>query len=168
MQRAVLEVVLIGIAGGTLGCWVIFYGLSYAAESLAHSLFPGLVIAALPGIPLLLGGGAADRNRCPSDRRRFEGAGIDREVGVAIVVTTMFGAGALLALSPASPPGIGALLFGDILAPSDSDLALAACLALAIVIALRLVHGRLLAVGFDRASARSLGVSPAFRRRRPS
>ena len=162
MQRAVLEVVLIGIAGGTLGCWVIFYGLSYAAESLAHSLFPGLVAAALLGIPLLLGGAPAIGIAALLIAVASRVPAIDREVGVAIVVTTMFGAGALLALSPASPPGIGALLFGDILAPSDSDLALAACLALAIVIALRLVHGRLLAVGFDRTSARSLGVSPGF------
>jgi ABC-type Mn2+/Zn2+ transport system permease subunit len=31
MQRALAEVVLLGVAGGALGCWVVFYGLSYAA-----------------------------------------------------------------------------------------------------------------------------------------
>ena len=41
---------------GALGCWVIFYGVSYAAESLSHALFPGLVIAALAGVPILVGG----------------------------------------------------------------------------------------------------------------
>jgi len=35
-----------------------FYELSYSAESLAHALFPGLVVAALLGLPLLLGAGA--------------------------------------------------------------------------------------------------------------
>ncbi len=49
MQRALAEVVLLGVAGGALGCWVVFYGFSYAAESLAHSLFPGLVLAAIAG-----------------------------------------------------------------------------------------------------------------------
>jgi len=47
MQRALAEVVLIGVAGGALGCWVVHYGFAYAAESLAHSLFPGLVVAAI-------------------------------------------------------------------------------------------------------------------------
>src|SRR5215208_5586546 len=56
IRRAVLEVGLISIVGGALGCWVVFYGVSYAAESLAHALFPGLVIAALGGIPILVGG----------------------------------------------------------------------------------------------------------------
>src|SRR5437764_13225341 len=55
IHRALLEVGLISVAGGALGCWVVFYGVSYAAESLAHALFPGLVIAALAGVPILVG-----------------------------------------------------------------------------------------------------------------
>jgi ABC-type Mn2+/Zn2+ transport system permease subunit len=47
-------------------------------------------------------------------------------------VTTMFGFGVLLALSPASPPGVEALLFGDVLGPSDADLAAAAALAVTV------------------------------------
>jgi ABC-type Mn2+/Zn2+ transport system permease subunit len=57
-RRALLEVALLGVAGGALGCWIVFYNLSYSAESLAHALLPGLVLAALTGIPLLLGGAA--------------------------------------------------------------------------------------------------------------
>jgi ABC-type Mn2+/Zn2+ transport system permease subunit len=79
---------------------------------------------------------------------------------VAVVVTGLFGLGALLALSADSPPGVQALLFGDILAPSDSDLILAAALALAVLVALRGVHWPLLAVAFDRTTSPSLGLSP--------
>ena len=50
---------------------------------------------------------------------------------VAVVVTTMFGLGVLLALSPDSPPGIEALLFGDILGVTDADLLAAAALVVA-------------------------------------
>ena len=53
--RALVEVALLGLAAGPLGCWVVLYGLSYSAESLAHALFPGLVIAALAGFPIVLG-----------------------------------------------------------------------------------------------------------------
>jgi ABC-type Mn2+/Zn2+ transport system permease subunit len=68
----------------------------------------------------------------------------------------------LLALSPSSPPGLQGLLFGDVLGVSDGDLALAGGLAVALLVALRLLHGPLLAVGFDRAGARSLGASPLW------
>lgn len=159
LRRAALEVVLLGVVGGLLGPWIVHYGLSYGTESLAHALFPGLVIAALSGFPLLLGGaaglavasvGVAAIGRIPE---------VGRDTATAIVVTTLFGLGALLALSPDSPPGIQNLLFGDILAVTTTDLALAGGLAAVVAVALVLLHARLLAVGFDREGARRAGVS---------
>jgi ABC-type Mn2+/Zn2+ transport system permease subunit len=161
LQRAFLELVLIGICSGALGCWVVFYGLPYASESLAHGLFPGLVGAALLGLPLVLGAGAGILAAAIAVAVASRIPGIGRNVATAVVVTSLFGLGALLALSPASPPGIQGLLFGDVLGASDGDIVLSGALALAIVAVLWLMHGRLLAVGFDRSSASSLGASPA-------
>jgi len=162
MRRAMAEVTLIGIAGGALGCWVVLYRLSYAAESLAHSIFPGLVLAALTGLPLIVGGipgivvaalAIAAASRIP---------GVSREVAIGVVVTTLFGLGVLLALSPNSPPGIQEILFGDILGPTDADLAAAVVLTVVVGGGLLLLHGRLLAGGFDRGAARSLGAAPGI------
>ncbi|HUC06580.1 MAG TPA: metal ABC transporter permease [Solirubrobacterales bacterium] len=160
VQRALAELVLVGIAGGALGCWVVFYGFSYAAESLSHSLFPGLVLASIAGLPLLFGATPAIVLAAVAIALAARIAGVSRDAAVAVVVTTMFGLGALLALAPASPPGIEALLFGDVFGVSDADLAIAAVLVVLIAVALRLLHGRLLIAGFDRGTARSLGVSP--------
>jgi ABC-type Mn2+/Zn2+ transport system permease subunit len=159
-RRAFLELCLLGIMGGALGCWIVFYELAYSAESLAHALLPGLVVAALVGAPLLLGGavglvvaalGVVLAGRIPA---------IGRDTAVAVVVTGLLGLGAMLALSPATPAGLGGLLFGDVLGVTDADLAAAAASAVAVLLGLRLLHGRLLLVGFDRLNARALGVSP--------
>ena len=160
MRRAIAEMTLIGIAGGALGCWVVLYRLSYAAESLAHSIFPGLVLATLAGVPLLLGAAPAILVAALAIVVIARMPGVSREVAVGVVVTTLFGLGVLLALSPDSPPGLQGLLFGDILGPSDGDLIAAAVLAVAVAIGLMLTHPRLLAGGFDRGAARSLGASP--------
>jgi ABC-type Mn2+/Zn2+ transport system permease subunit len=162
MRRAIAEMTLLGLAGGALGCWVVLYELSYAAESLAHSIFPGLVIAAIAGVPLLLGAAPAIVLAALAIASASRLPGVSRDVGVAVVVTTMFGLGVLLALSPDSPPGIESLLFGDILGPTDADLVAAAALVVVVAVALTLLHGRLLATGFDRGSARALGLSPAL------
>jgi ABC-type Mn2+/Zn2+ transport system permease subunit len=162
IRRALLEVGLISLAGGALGCWVIFYGVSYAAESLSHALFPGLVVAALAGVPILVGGIPGIAIAAVAIALVGRVPGIGRDTAVAVVVTGFFGLGALLALSPDSPPGIQSLLFGDILAPSDSDLRIAAVLAVGIVISLVALHWRLLAVAFDRTTAGSLGASPTM------
>jgi ABC-type Mn2+/Zn2+ transport system permease subunit len=161
VQRALAEIALIGLASGALGCWVVLYEFSYAAESLAHSIFPGLVLATLAGIPLLLGAAPAIAIAALAIAAASRVPGVSRDVAVAVVVTTMFGLGVLLALSPQSPPGIETLLFGDILGPSDSDLIAAAALAALVGAVLWTLHGRLLATGFDRASARALGLGPA-------
>jgi ABC-type Mn2+/Zn2+ transport system permease subunit len=158
--RAFAEVVLLGAAGGALGCWIVLYGLSYGAESLAHGLFPGLVVAALAGVPLILGGAVGIAIAAVAVAAVGRLRGLDRDVGVAVVVTTLFGLGVLLALSPDTPRAIQGLLFGDILGLTNGDLALAAALVAVTAVALWLLHGRLLAVGFDRASAPALGVRP--------
>jgi ABC-type Mn2+/Zn2+ transport system permease subunit len=162
MRRAAVEVVLLGVTGGLLGCWIVFYELAYGAESLAHALFPGLVAAALLGLPILVGGAAGILVAALAVAVAARAPSVGRDNAVAVVVTTLFGAGALLALSRAAPPGLGELLFGDVLGVRDRDLVLAGALALAVVVALRVLHGRLLAVGFDRTTARSLGISPAL------
>ena len=160
MRRALLEVGLISLASGALGCWVIFYGVSYAAESLAHALFPGLVLAALVGVPVLVGGIPGITIAAIAIALVGRTPGIGRDAAVSVVVTALFGLGALLALSPASPPGIQTLLFGDILAPSDTDLILSGVLAATVVAILLVLHWRLLAVAFDRSTAGVLGTPP--------
>lgn len=162
IRRALLELGLISLAGGALGCWIVFYGVSYAAESLSHAMFPGLVIAALAGGPILLGGGPAIALAALAIALVGRIPGIGRDTAVAVVVTGLFGLGALLALSADSPPGVQGLLFGDILAPSDSDLILSAALAVAVLISLRALHWKLLAVAFDRDTSATLGASPAL------
>jgi ABC-type Mn2+/Zn2+ transport system permease subunit len=161
MRRAFAEVVLLGIAGGALGCWVIFYRLSYSAESLAHSLLPGLVAAALLGFPLLLGGAVGIVVAAIAIAVAARTPAIGRDTAVAVVVTGLLGLGVLLALSRAVPAGLAELLFGDVLGVSDADLLFAALLVVVVVAALAILHGRLLVVGFDRTSARGLGVAPA-------
>jgi ABC-type Mn2+/Zn2+ transport system permease subunit len=160
LQRAGLDILLLGVAAGTLGCWIVLYELSYSTESLSHALLPGLVVATLAGFPLLLGGalGLAVAVIGIALTQRIEGIGPDTAVAVAI--TSFVGLGALLALSPSSPPGLGGILFGDVLAVSDADLAAGAALAVLVLAALRLLHGQLLLTGFDRPSARALGARP--------
>jgi ABC-type Mn2+/Zn2+ transport system permease subunit len=160
MQRALLELVLLGTVGGIVGCWVLFYELAYSAESLAHALFPGLVAAALLGLPLLAGGAAGVAAAAVGIAlvRRVPLLGGD--ASVAVVITTLFGLGVLLALRPATPPGLNGLLFGDLLGVTRADLISSAVLAAAAGFALVALHRPLLLVGFDRTTARAFGARP--------
>ena len=159
-RRALLEVALLGAVCGPLAFWVTRERLSYAAESLAHCLLPGLVLAAVAGFPLLAGAGGG----VAAAALLLGPAGQDERIGpdtaTAVVVTGMLGLGGLLALSPDVPPRLEELLFGDPLAVSDGDLVAAAALVVAGGIALAALHRPLAAVAFDPAGAGALGVRP--------
>jgi ABC-type Mn2+/Zn2+ transport system permease subunit len=161
MRRALAEVLVLGLACGPLGAWILLYRQSYAAESISHGMLPGLVLAALAGAPLVLGaaGGVLVAAAAIALAGRDERIGGD--AGVAVAVSTLFGLGAVLALSPAAPPRLQELLFGDLLGASATDVTVAALLALVVAVALRLGHRRLAVSAFDPAAAPSLGVRPA-------
>lgn len=156
--RAVLGVVLLGLACGPLGVWVLLYRESYAAESISHGMLPGLVVAALAGIPLVLGAvaGVALAALAMAAVARDDRLGPD--TAVAVVVTSLLGLGGLLATSPDVPPRLSELLFGDLLGLSDADLVTAGALCAGIVLALALTGRRLAVAAFDPPSARALGV----------
>ena len=114
-SRALIEILLIALAAGPLGCWVVLFGLSYGAESLAHAMLPGLVIAALAGFPLVLGAALGVVIAAPAVALAGRLPTIGADTAIAVVVTSLVGAGALLALAPESPAGVQELLFGDVL-----------------------------------------------------
>lgn len=162
VQRAAAGVVLLGIVGGLAGCWVVLYGLSYAAESLAHGSLPGMVVAVAAGLPLVVGtsGGLLVAAAAIALVARVPALG--RDTAVSIVISTMLGLGALLALAPSTPRGLAALLFGDVLGLSTADLAIGVLVAALLAVLLTVFHGRLLAVGFDRETAARLGIRPGL------
>ena len=160
-QRALAEVLLVGLVCGPLGVWVVLYRSSYAAESLSHGLFPGVVLAALIGAPIALGAGAGALVAAAAITLANRDERVGPDVAVAVAVTGLFGLGGLLALSPEVPPRVEGLLFGDPLGVTGGDVALAALLVVVLSAALLASH-RTLSLGiFDAAAARSLGVRVA-------
>ena len=161
VARSLAELALLGLISGTLGCWIVLAGRAYSAESLAHSMLPGLVGAALLGLPLVLGGaiGLAVGASLIALVGRIKV--LSSEIAVSVVITSLFGAGVLLGLAPTTPAGLGGILFGDLLAVGFGDIALAAGYAAIVLAILFVLHEGLLATGFDRLNAKALGRSPA-------
>jgi len=161
MQRAFAEAIILGLACGPLGVWILLLRRSYAAESLSHAMLPGLVIAALAGVPLILGAAGGVLVAAVGIALVARDARVGGDVGVAVVVSGLFGLGGILALSPQAPPRLGELLFGDLLGITDGDLVAAAALAAGVLIALAAGYRALAATAFARGSAQALGIRPA-------
>jgi ABC-type Mn2+/Zn2+ transport system permease subunit len=160
LQRALLEVVIVGATCGALGVWLLHVRNTYAAESLAHAMLPGLVLATLAGAPLLLGAAGGVLAAAGLIALAARDTRVGAEIAVGVTVTTALGLGAVLALAPDVPARLDELLFGDLLGTSTSDLVAAAALAALVAFALAAGHRPLAAAVFDPVAAPSLGVRP--------
>lgn len=160
--RALIEIVLLAITCGPLGVWIVLYRQSYAAESIAHAALPGLVIASIAGFSLVIGAGIGLLVAALAVALAGRLRGVSGDLAVAVTVTTLFGVGTLIALSPVVPPRLGELLFGDPLSITATDLAASAVLSVVVLGSLAALHRPLALAGFDAQSARSLGASPSL------
>lgn len=163
VQRALVELLLLAVASGTLGCWIVLRGLAFPAHGAAAAAFPGIVLADGLGFAATLGGfGAALLFALAVGR--LGGRDRDRDDTLtALVLVAALALGIVLASDVFhSAASVESLLFGSLLAIAPSDVRLAGAVALVVLAAGWLLGGRWLATGFDAGSARALGVRSAL------
>src|SRR4051812_14922440 len=59
VQRGIVEVLLLSVAAGVLGTWIVLHSLAFYAHAVAAASFPGLVLASGLGFSAPLGAFAA-------------------------------------------------------------------------------------------------------------
>lgn len=153
-----LRMLAVGAGCGATGVWVVSFGHAFLAESFTHALLPGMVAAALLGAGLAVGALAGVIFAYAVLLLLARAPRTAPSSATSVTVTTLVAAGALLATTGPSLR-FEALLFGDPLAASPGDVAVAACAALAAAVVLWLLHTRLTAMAFDPAAAGALGVN---------
>jgi len=125
-QRALLAAVMIGFMNGYVGGYVVLRRGALFAESLAHTLFPGVavgaLIAGLNPYSALIGAfvmamviGLGSEGIAANSR-------IDRDASMAVLVTAGFAVGLLLLRRVATSVRIEDYLFGNILGIANWDL----------------------------------------------
>jgi ABC-type Mn2+/Zn2+ transport system permease subunit len=159
MQRALLAILLLAIAGGLLGTWIVLRRLAFFAHAVGTATFPGLVVAGPWGLaaPLAaLGSGIGFAALLARLTRR----GVtSSDAATGLLLTGALALGAVLASDVYhSGAGVDRLLFGTLLGLGDGDLWLAGAVAVTAVAATAALARTWLATGFDPAGAPALGV----------
>jgi ABC-type Mn2+/Zn2+ transport system permease subunit len=162
VQRALVEVLLLAVVAGALGCWIVLRGLAFTAHGAAAATFPGLVLADGLGFSAQLGGfGAALLLALAVGRLAARRRG-GHDTLTALVLVAALAAGIVLASDVFhSAARVETLLFGSLLAIGPGDVRLAAAVALLALLATALLGRRWLATGFDPTATRALGVRSA-------
>jgi ABC-type Zn uptake system ZnuABC Zn-binding protein ZnuA len=152
VQRGLIEVLILAIAAGVLGTWIVLRGLAFFSHAVGTAAFPGLVLADGIGFSASLGafGAAGVFTLAIWALTRRRGTAYDSLT--ALVLVGCLAAGVILASDVYhSGSNVEQLLFGSLLLIDGGDILLAAATA-AIVVATSLLLGRRwLATGFDEA-----------------
>jgi ABC-type Mn2+/Zn2+ transport system permease subunit len=159
LARALVEVVLLAVAGGLLGTWIVLRRLAFFTHAAGSATFPGLVVAGPWGLPAQVAALGAGLLYAGGLERLVRRRGVAPDAATALLLVAALALGTVLA-SDAYPSGAGVdrLLFGTLLGVEDGDLALSAAVAL-LAVAVTAALGRTwLATGFDQGAARALGV----------
>lgn len=159
LQRGLIEAILIGVLCGVIGTYVVLRGMAFLGDAMAHAVFPGIVIAFLLRVDVLLGGlvfgilvalgiGAVSQNRRLS---------ADSAIGVLFVGAFALGV-VLISSIRAYVRDLASILLGDILGVTAQDVGLTIAVGCIVLVALYLFHKELVLISFDRDMALAMGL----------
>jgi manganese/iron transport system permease protein len=157
MQRALIAVVLTGVASGVLGSYVVLRGLAFIGDALTHAVFPGIVIAFAAGRSILLGALVVGLITALGIAVISRGRRVSEDTAIGILFAGMFALGVVLVSSLATyQKDVAELLFGNILGVSPSDLAFAGVVTAVVVLAVFLLNKEFSLIAFDREMAQAM------------
>jgi ABC-type Mn2+/Zn2+ transport system permease subunit len=161
MRTALAAGILTVIASAPIGTWVVVRGLAFMGDALAHGVLPGIAVAYLLGLDLTLGAGVgavvlvATVATATTGRR----VGEDTAIGLAFIGLLALGV-AVISARGAYAGDLTAILFGDPIGVRAGQMNVLAVAAVVSVAAAALGHRAFLALAYDPAKARVLGLRP--------
>ena len=158
--RGLAAGLLASIACGALSAFVVWRGMAFAGDALAHSVLPGIVVAYLLGFSLLLGAlGAALVAVIGIGAITHQGT-LREDTAIGVMFSGLFALGVALLSKVAGYQDLHHALLGNIVGVTPDDLIAMAGVVLVIVLAVVLFYKELLVTSFDPTHAVAIGLQP--------
>ena len=156
--RALAEVVVMGVSCGAIGAYVVVRRLAFIGDAISHAVFPGIVIAYLLGVSIVLGALVAGVVTALAIGWVARGGRIREDTAIGIFFAAAFALGIVLISTQQTYQGdLTGFLIGNLQGVSIEDLLVSAVTAALLLVALAALHKELLMVSFDRTLAAALG-----------
>lgn len=160
--RALAEVIVMGLTCGAIGAYVVVRRMAFIGDAISHAVFPGIVIAYLLGVSILLGAMAAGVLTALMIGWVARRGKIREDTAIGIFFAATFALGvAMISTTQTYQADLTGFLIGNLQGVSLEDIAVSAVTGLGVLIALAVVHRPLLMVSFDPTHAAALGY-PVF------
>jgi ABC-type Mn2+/Zn2+ transport system permease subunit len=160
MVRGLLAGVLTGLGCAILSAFIVWRGMSFIGDALAHAILPGIVIAFMQGISLIAGALAAAVLAALGIGVITKGTRLKEDSAIGVMFTGFFALGILLLSRITSYQDLSHILFGDILGISWPDLAMMAAVVAVVLAGVFAFYKELLVTSFDPGHSVVIGLSP--------
>lgn len=158
MQRAILAALATGIVCALLSCFLVLKGWSLMGDAISHAVLPGIVLAYIMGLPIIIGAFAS--GLCCSVATGYikENCRVKEDTVIGIVFSGMFAFGLVLFSKVDTSQHLNHILFGNVLGTTYAELTQIIIIAVLVSSIVIIKRRDLMLFCFDEMQARVVGL----------
>ena len=161
MVNAMLISLIVAVPAALLSCYLVLKGWSLMGDAISHAILPGVVIAYIINIPLVIGAFVAGMVCALATGYLKDNSRVKQDTVMGVVFSGMFGLGIVLYTKIQSDVHLDHILFGNMLGVGARDLLTAGAIALLVTVLVIAKWRDLMLHSFDPAQARAIGLPVA-------
>ena len=158
MQNAFWVVLLVAPPAALLSCFLVLKGWALMGDAVSHAVLPGVVLAWITGIPLIVGAFAAGMSCALLTGYLSHNSRVKQDTVMGVVFSGMFGIGIIMYTSITTNQHLDHVLFGNMLGVGTEDLWTTGIISVFVTGVLVLTWKDLLLHAFDPAQAQASGL----------
>lgn len=162
MQRALLTAAATSIVCAMFSCFLVLKGWSLMGDAISHAVLPGVVLAYLAGIPLVIGAFGSGLFCAVATGFIKEHCRVKEDSVMGIVFSGMFAGGLVLFSRVNTEQHLSHILFGNVLGVTDSEMLQTLIIAAVVTMAIILKFKDLMLFCFDPVQAKVIGLPVRF------
>jgi len=158
MQNAFLLGAVIAVPAALLSAFLVLKGWALMGDAISHSVLPGIVLAYVVGLPLLLGAFIAGMFAALATGYLSENSRVKQDTVMGVVFSGMFALGVVLFVAIETDVHLDHVLFGNLLGVGRADLMTALAIGAPVALLVILKWKDLLFHAFDSVQAQTSGL----------
>ncbi len=158
MQNAFWIALLVAPPTALLSCFLVLKGWALMGDAVSHATLPGIVLAWILGLPLIVGAFAAGMTCALLTGYLSHNSRVKQDTVMGVVFSGMFGVGIIMYTSIETNEHLDHILFGNMLGVGAQDLWASGLIALVVSSLLIIKWKDLLLHAFDPAQAQASGL----------
>ena len=158
MQNAFYISMIVSVPTALLSCFLVMKGWALMGDAVSHAVLPGIVLAYVIGIPLIIGAFIAGMTCALATGYLSTNSRVKQDTVMGVVFSGMFGVGIVLYVSVETAMHLDHILFGNMLGVESHELWTAGLISASVGLMLVLKWKDWLLHSFDPAQARASGL----------